>query len=293
MEDALLLTTVEGGRLGAVELDLAGHLRARLLRDRDDVDRLVALRHRALRDGAVLLVAPPGRPAHRLGPRHAQDGAAAASGVRPDARAEMGHRDGRLRELGGMFNNYTILQGVDKIVPVDIHVPGCPPRPEALMEGSCGCTRRSAAASRPRTRSAGWRNERASVPGVVETRESFGETTLVVDPSRLIEACTSLRDEHGFNFSPTSLRPTTSAGVSRTLPATSARRPGATSRSRLAGSRTRTGPSRSASRSRTTSCASRRSVRFAFRCGSTTASRSPSVNPSGPPPTGSSARPGT
>src|SRR4029453_3355502 len=36
---------------------------------------------------------------------------------------------------GGMFNNYTTLQGVDKIVAVDIHVPGCPPRPEALMEG--------------------------------------------------------------------------------------------------------------------------------------------------------------
>ena len=40
----------------------------------------------------------------------------------------------------------------------------------------------------------------AGVPGVVETRESFGETTLVVDPARLVEACTSLRDEHGFNF---------------------------------------------------------------------------------------------
>ena len=40
----------------------------------------------------------------------------------------------------------------------------------------------------------------ASVPGVVETRESFDETTLVVDSARLVEACYSLRDEHGFNF---------------------------------------------------------------------------------------------
>ena len=42
---------------------------------------------------------------------------------------------GACASSGGMFNNYTILQGVDKVVPVDIHVPGCPPRPEALVEG--------------------------------------------------------------------------------------------------------------------------------------------------------------
>jgi NADH-quinone oxidoreductase subunit C len=40
----------------------------------------------------------------------------------------------------------------------------------------------------------------AGVPGVVETRESLGETTLVVDPARLVEASLVLRDEHGFNF---------------------------------------------------------------------------------------------
>jgi len=38
------------------------------------------------------------------------------------------------------------------------------------------------------------------VPGLVETRDAYGETTLVVDPARLVEACTHLRDEAGFNF---------------------------------------------------------------------------------------------
>jgi NADH-quinone oxidoreductase subunit C len=40
----------------------------------------------------------------------------------------------------------------------------------------------------------------AAVPGLVETREAHGETTLVVDPARVVEACTHLRDDEAFNF---------------------------------------------------------------------------------------------
>ena len=42
---------------------------------------------------------------------------------------------GACSSSGGMFSNYAVVQGADKFMPIDLHIPGCPPRPEAVLYG--------------------------------------------------------------------------------------------------------------------------------------------------------------
>jgi len=79
---------------------------------------------------------------------------------------------GACSSSGGMFANYAVVQGADKFMPVDIHVPGCPPRPEALVYGFNKLQRMIMGSPDP-----GWR-QRYNALGTEEwAREATGEAS--------------------------------------------------------------------------------------------------------------------
>ena len=82
---------------------------------------------------------------------------------------------GACSSSGGMFANYAVVQGADKFLPVDIHIPGCPPRPEALIYGILKLQRK--VFERP---DLGWR-DRYDAHGTEEGRRRWQAGALPLD----------------------------------------------------------------------------------------------------------------
>jgi len=61
---------------------------------------------------------------------------------------------GACASTGGFYDNYATLPGIDRIVPVDIYVPGCPPRPEAVLDGLMALQRKIQRSKHPLGRAA-------------------------------------------------------------------------------------------------------------------------------------------
>ena len=138
---------------------------------------------------------------------------------------------GACASSGGMFNNYTILQGVDRILPVDIYVPFCPPRPEALMEGIIRLHEAHLAGVAARVRAPRGRDVSYARAARLRRarrrrsarRPSRSSRRASATPARTRATSSASR------CSSTSSRPTTWAGAARASPATSRPRAGATS----------------------------------------------------------------
>jgi NADH-quinone oxidoreductase subunit B len=96
---------------------------------------------------------------------------------------------GACSSSGGMFANYAVVQGADKFLPVDIHVPGCPPRPEALLYGFNKLQRLIVGNPDP-----GWRS-RYNAHGTEEWARELGAVTPAAEDA--YEAARTTAEEAG------------------------------------------------------------------------------------------------
>jgi NADH-quinone oxidoreductase subunit B len=110
-------------------------LRHQLLRHRVHERHELALRPQPLRHGALQFQPAPERPADGDGHHRQEDGPVLREVYMQMAEPKWVLSMGACASSGGIFDTYSVLQGIDRVIPVDVYIPGCPPTSRAVIDG--------------------------------------------------------------------------------------------------------------------------------------------------------------